>query len=159
MPERGVAQTFRQCHGGTRGAPKRSHLVSKQEGRDIKSIILTLAVTIALAASSTAAGDNYGTSKQEASRMTALVYKTFGHGWEGRCMVKIMWRESGGNPRAANYADSNGGSYGLLQLNGAHRWGGESLAQFQRRMWNPITHLAAAKRLYNGSGFGPWRGC
>jgi soluble lytic murein transglycosylase-like protein len=74
-------------------------------------------------------------------------------------MVRIMWRESGGNPRAANYRDANGGSYGLLQLNGAHRWRGESMAAFQQRMWDPVSHLAAAKRLYNGSGFGPWRGC
>jgi soluble lytic murein transglycosylase-like protein len=74
-------------------------------------------------------------------------------------MVKIMWRESGGNPRAANYRDTAGGSYGLLQLNAVHRWRGETLAQFRARMWNPTTHLAAAKRLYQGSGFAPWRGC
>lgn len=108
---------------------------------------------------SVAQADNYGTSRAEARQMTNLVYQTFGRGYVGNCMVRIMWRESGGNPRAANYRDSNGGSYGLLQLNGAHRWRGESLAQFQRRMWNPITHLQAAKRLYNGAGFSPWRGC
>lgn len=105
----------------------------------------------------TASADNYGTSRTEAARMTSLIYKTFGTGYVGQCFVKIAWRESGMNPRAANYRDSNGGSYGLLQLNGVHRWQGETLAQFQKRMWNPITHLAAAKRLARG-GFGPWRG-
>lgn len=125
----------------------------------MKVALCTSIAVIAMAFVSVASADDYGTSKGEAARMTALVYKTFGNGWQGRCMVKIMWRESGGNPRAANYSDSNGGSYGLLQLNGAHRWSGESMTAFRARMWNPVTHLVAAKRLYNGSGFGPWRGC
>lgn len=125
----------------------------------MKVLLATAAVLIAATFTSAATADNYGTSSTQAAQMTALVYKTFGHGWQGRCMVRIMWRESGGNPRAANYHDSNGGSYGLLQLNGAHKWRGETLSQFQQRMWNPATHLAAARRLYNGSGFGPWGGC
>lgn len=125
----------------------------------MRALICTSIAVIAMAFVSAATADNYGTTRSESQRMTALVYKTFGAGYVGRCMVRIMWRESGGNPRAANYRDANGGSYGLLQLNGAHRWRGESLSQFQRRMWNPYTHLAAAKRLYDGSGFGPWRGC
>lgn len=91
--------------------------------------------------------------------MTRLVLNTFGHGYAGQCMVRIMWRESGGNPRAANYRDWYGGSYGLLQLNAVHRWRGESMTQFRARMWNPVTHLIAAKRLYDGSGFRPWNGC
>ena len=125
----------------------------------MKVAICTSIAVIAMAFASAASADNYGTSRTESNSMTALVYKTFGSGWQGRCMVRIMWRESGGNPRAANYGDSNGGSYGLLQLNGAHRWSGESMSAFRARMWNPVTHLAAAKRLYNGSGFGPWGGC
>jgi hypothetical protein len=125
----------------------------------VKVALCTSIAVIAMAFASAASADSYGTSRSESASMTALVYKTFGTGYAGRCMVRIMWRESGGNPRAANYHDSNGGSYGLLQLNGAHRWRGESLAQFQQRMWNPATHLAAAKRLCNGSGFGPWGGC
>jgi hypothetical protein len=91
--------------------------------------------------------------------MKRMIYKTFGTGYVGQCFIRIANRESGFNPRAANYHDSNGGSYGLLQSNAVHRWGGESLAQFQRRMWNPVSHLAAMKRLYNGAGFSPWRGC
>lgn len=125
----------------------------------MKVLLATAAVLIAATLTTAAQADDYGTTRAQANAMTALVYKTFGTGWQGRCMVRIMWRESGGNPRAANYSDSNGGSYGLLQLNAVHRWRGETLAQFQRRMWNPITHLAAAKRLYSSSGFSPWRGC
>ncbi len=125
----------------------------------MKMLLLTSVVVIMAAFVSSAQGANYGTSRAESAKMTRMVYQTFGYGWQGRCMVRIMWRESGGNPRAANYGDSNGGSYGLLQMNGAHRWRTETLAQFRTRMWNPITHLAAAKRLYASSGFSPWGGC
>ena len=91
--------------------------------------------------------------------MTALVYKTFGHGWQGRCMVRIMRRESGGNPRAANWNDrhANGrGSFGLFQIGRIHvgMVGGD-----YRRLFIPEENIRVAKRLYNGSGFGPWRGC
>ena len=122
---------------------------------------VTIAIAIAvvsLAFAGTASGDNYGTNSAERAQMKALILKTFGSGYVGQCFLRIANRESGFNPRAANYRDSNGGSYGLLQLNGVHRWRGESLSQFQQRMWNPVTHMQAAKRLARG-GFGPWRGC
>jgi len=91
--------------------------------------------------------------------MKTLIYKYFGTGWKGQTMIRCARRESGFNPRAANYGDSNGGSYGLLQLNGVHRWRGETLAQFRTRMWNPDSHLRAAKRLFDSSGVGPWGSC
>lgn len=125
----------------------------------MRMAVATAAVTVAATLVSAANADNYGTTPTRAKQSAELVYRAFGGGWAGACAVRIMWRESGGNPRAANYRDANGGSYGLLQLNGAHRWRGESLAAFQRRMWNVSSHLAAAVRLYRGSGFSPWRGC
>jgi phage-related tail fiber protein len=121
-----------------------------------RSAITVLAVLIPLATVSAAAGENYGTTRAQARQMTAMIYQTFGTGYIGQCFVKIAWRESGMNPRAANYGDSHGGSYGLLQLNGVHRWRGETMTQFRQRMWNPVTHLQAAKRLAR-EGFGPWR--
>ena len=81
----------------------------------MKVALCTFAVVVTATFVSAASADNYGTTKTEAARMTALVYKTFGTGWQGRCMVRIMWRESGGNPRAANYRDVSGGSFGLLR--------------------------------------------
>jgi len=120
-------------------------------------LIAVTAVLFAVTLIQSARADNYGTTSKERAQMTALIYKTFGTGWQGRTMLCIAKRESGLNPRAANYRDSNGGSYGLLQLNGVHRWSNESLSQFQRRMWNPVTHLIAAKRLARG-GLGPWGG-
>ena len=123
----------------------------------MRRIVLLLALLLSALAVQSAGADNYGTDSKEAARMTALIYKTFGTGWKGQTMLCIAKRESGLNPRAANYRDSNGGSYGLFQLNGVHRWRGESLAEFQQRQWNPITHLQAAKRLARG-GLGPWNG-
>ena len=130
----------------------------------MKALVCTSIVVISMAFASAATADNYG-GYVNSPQMAGLVYAKFGGGYAGRCAVAIMYRESKGNPRASNYRDSNGGSYGLMQLNGAHRWRGESLSQFQRRQWNPVTHLIAARRLYDAqrragfSGFGPWRGC
>jgi len=123
----------------------------------VRGLLAIALAASALAFTGVAAGDNYGTNSREAAQMTAMIYKTFGSGWQGRTMVCIARRESGLNPRAANYRDSGGGSYGLLQLNAVHRWRGETLAKFQQRMWNPVTHLQAAKRLARG-GLGPWGG-
>jgi len=121
-------------------------------------MLAALAVTlIAVVFVQNARADNYGTNAREAAAMKALIYQYFGHGWKGETMIRCARRESGFNPRAANYGDSNGGSYGLLQLNGVHRWRGETMAQFRARMWNPRTHLAAAVRLARG-GLGPWGG-
>lgn len=122
-------------------------------------IVVTLVIAvIALIGSHTGRADNYGgVSKTHESQMKALIYKHFGTGWLGREMVCIARRESGLNPRAANYRDSNGGSYGLFQMNGIHRWRNESLSEFQRRMWNPTTHMQAVVRLARG-GLGPWLG-
>lgn len=127
--------------------------------RVLALIALIVALIVVIVAPNAPAA-NYGcVSKAQCRKMEHLVYKTFGRGYAGQCFIRIMYRESGGNPRAANYTDANGGSYGLLQLNGIHRWRGESWNAFLMRMYNPVTHLQAAKRLYLGSGFAPWRGC
>ena len=124
----------------------------------MRFLAATAAVLIAATLTSASAmADNYGTTKAEAAQMKALIYKHFGSGWKGQTMVRCAIRESGLNPRAANYRDSNGGSYGLFQINGIHRWRGETLAQFQRRMWDPVQNVKQAVRLARG-GLGPWGG-
>ena len=123
----------------------------------MKKAITTVVMFLALAVPTAATADNYGTSKAQYAKSKAMVMAVFGPRY-GPTMVRCMNRESGGNPLAANYGDSNGGSYGLLQLNGAHRWREESMAAFRARMWNPVTHLQAAKRLFNSDGLGPWGG-
>src|SRR6478752_4613695 len=113
----------------------------------MKKAITTVVLFLALAVPTAATADNYGTTKAQYAKSKAMVMAVFGPRY-GPTMVRCMNRESGGNPRAANYGDSNGGSYGLLQLNGAHRWRGETMSAFRARMWNPVTHLKAAKRLF-----------
>ena len=125
--------------------------------RGIRVIAASVIAAASLAAVGAASADNYGTTGNERARMTTLIYQTFGTGWQGRTMLCIAKRESGLNPRAANYRDSNGGSYGLFQMNGVHRWRTETLSQFRARMWNPTTHMIAVKRLARG-GLGPWNG-
>lgn len=122
--------------------------------------VFIVVVAIFVGTATTAHSANYGcVSKAQCRQMEALVYQTFGNGYAGRCFIRIMYRESGGNPLAANYGDSHGGSFGLMQLNGVHKWIGESWTAFKKRMFNPRTHLQAALRLYQTSGFSPWGGC
>jgi hypothetical protein len=117
-----------------------------------------VAAAIIMFSASTATADNYGgVSAATEQQMKTLIYKHFGSGWRGQTMVCIARRESGLNPRAANYTDSNGGSYGLFQINGVHRWRGESLQAFRYRMWNPVANVKQAVRLARG-GLGPWGG-
>lgn len=92
------------------------------------------------------------------AKMQGLIHKAFDRYGIGNLMVCIAGRESGFNPMAANYGDSNGGSYGLFQINGIHRWAGESLRHFEWRMWNPYSNISFAVRLYRTSGLGPWGG-
>lgn len=128
----------------------------------MKAVLVTLVIALCLAASAQAKSlDNYGTTPAQHEKSVQLVFRFFGTGWEGREMVRCMDRESGGNPLAVNW---RGLAFGLLQMTSIHRWRGESMRAFQTRMWNPITHLTAAKRLYDaskrayGNGFHPWGG-
>ena len=84
----------------------------------VAAAVSTIALLVGV---QTSGADSYGTTRAEASSSEAAVkavFRPYGRYVEN-CMVRVMWRESGGNPRAANYHDSNGGSYNLLQLNGA----------------------------------------
>jgi hypothetical protein len=130
---------------------------------------ITIATVFVATFVSVAQADNWGgVSPAEYKKNASIVYNAFASRYGssvGREAVRCMNRESGGNRLAANYSDSNGGSFGLLQLNGAHHWRGESMSAFRARMWNVRTHLQAAVRLYAASvrvygwGFKPWRGC
>lgn len=107
-----------------------------------------------LALTGSAYADNYGgNSRREQAEVTKIIQARFGHGWLGRTMLCIARRESGLNPRAANWRDANGGSHGLFQINGVHRgkldWG---------RIYDPHYNTLAAWRLYKGAGLSPWGG-
>lgn len=103
----------------------------------------------------TAHAENYGgVSRTQQAKITRLIYAKFGSGWFGRTMVCIAKRESGLNPRAANWGDSNGGSHGLFQINGIHR----SWVDLNR-IYDPIYNINVAYRLSrNGTSLTPWGG-
>jgi hypothetical protein len=90
--------------------------------------------------------------------MRHVIRSTFGYGSVGDTMLCIAKRESHLRPRAANWTDSNGGSFGLFQINGVWRHRHESTMHFARRMWNPVTNAKFARWLLRTRGLEPWGG-
>lgn len=118
-------------------------------------------ITLVLAGTAVAStNDNYGgVSQQYRQQMINLIYANFGHGWRGQTMVRCAIRESGLNPRAANWRDSHGGSFGLFQINGIHdpSPGTYATRAWIQKMFNPYENIKVAVRLARG-GLGPWGG-
>lgn len=117
-----------------------------------------IAATVAAIAASlvpSAAADNYGCKNaSQCKKMERIIYAKFGTGWQGRTAVCIARRESGLNPRAANWGDANGGSHGLFQINGVHRW---AYGKGARSIYNPYHNTNVAYRLSRGgTSWGPW---
>lgn len=86
-------------------------------------------------------------------------------GWpvsEYDMLVKIIQRESGGNPSAWNKQDPLSGSYGLLQLNGFWCRGKNSYLQGLgvvnncKSLLDPETNLRAGLVIWNRSKWNPW---
>jgi hypothetical protein len=73
-----------------------------------------------------------------------------------RCVIN---RESGGNPAAYNRHDPNGGSRGLVGINGAHNsWLRKAgIIKFPGDLYRPYINLRAARVLYKIAGKDPWR--
>lgn len=139
-----------------------------------------VALTVALLYAGNAGADNYGgVSTAEFNRSAAAVYVAFAKPYgpaAGHEMVRCMIRESGGNPRAANWSDSHPtsqgtfrGSFGLLQIGALHAQhtlgvayrltGGNKL-----RLWDARINIEAGLRLFasdrrqGGRGFRAWGG-
>lgn len=113
-------------------------------------IIVAAAVLVA-----PASADNYGcTNQAQCRKMERIIYAKFGNGWQGRTAVCIARAESGLNPRAANWGDANGGSHGLFQINGIHRW---AYGKGKTSIYNPWHNTNVAYRLSRGgSSWGAW---
>jgi len=86
-------------------------------------------------------------------------------GWpvsEYNQLVKIIDRESGGNPSAHNSSDPNGGSFGLMQINGFWCKGKSSYLQTNgilsscKMLLDPQVNLRAGLVIWNRSGWNPW---
>ena len=79
-------------------------------------------------------------------------------------LESIMTRESNCTPNAFNRKDPNGGSRGLLQINGSwNKWlAGLDIIDKPKDLLDPITNLRAGLAIYNygvnryGFGWGPW---
>ena len=79
-------------------------------------------------------------------------------------LESIMTRESNCTPNAFNRKDPNGGSRGLLQINGSwNKWlAGLDIINKPKDLLDPVTNLRAGLAIYNygvnryGFGWGPW---
>jgi hypothetical protein len=125
----------------------------------VKVLLCTSIAVVAMAFASVATADNFGTNATQAAQMKTLIYQAFGSGWKGQTMIRCAARESGFNPRAANWHDSHGGSFGLFQINGIHDPASGSYATraWISRMMVPAENIRMAVRLARG-GLGPWGG-
>jgi len=129
--------------------------------RNVTALIIVTTLVLLVSVFVTAArADNYGgVSPTTQSKMIDLIYANFGHGWKGDTMVRCARRESGFNPRAANWHDSHGGSFGLFQINGVHdpAPGSYATRAWIAKMMDPYENIKVAVRLARG-GLGPWGG-
>lgn len=79
-------------------------------------------------------------------------------------LESIMKRESNCTPNAINRKDPNGGSRGLLQINGSwNNWlADKGIISKPKDLLDPVTNLLAGLEIYNygmeryGFGWGPW---
>ena len=73
-------------------------------------------------------------------------------------LARIMWRESRCNPAAHNPADPWGGSFGLLQINGANvGWATRSgYISTRNDLLDPKHNVKVALELWKLYGWRPW---
>ena len=82
-------------------------------------------------------------------------------GWpadQAPMLARVMFRESRCNPFAYNAQDSNGGSRGLMQMNGTHvKWLTElGYITTLDDLFIPEVNLAASAHLYRMVGWSAW---
>ena len=111
--------------------------------------------------SSTIFIDPYSTACEQFSALAINL------GWDPNqrtVLESIMQRESNCTPNAINRKDPNGGSRGLLQINGSwHKWLiGKGIITKKQDLLQAQTNLLAGLEIYNygmeryGFGWGPW---
>jgi len=73
-------------------------------------------------------------------------------------LARVMFRESRCIPTAYNAKDSNGGSRGLMQINGTHKRWLMQLGYINNLddLYNPDINLRAALHLYDMVGWSAW---
>ena len=91
----------------------------------------------------------------------AYVADAISAGWpasEAPMLARVMFRESRCDPTAFNAKDSNGGSRGLLQINGTHKLWLMQTGYINNLddLFNPDINLRAALHLWNMVGWSAW---
>jgi len=91
----------------------------------------------------------------------AYVADAISAGWpasEAPMLARVMFRESRCDPTAFNAKDSNGGSRGLMQINGTHKlWLMQTgYINNLNDLFNPDVNLRAALHLWNMVGWSAW---
>ena len=119
-----------------------------------QTITLTSIVPTTTAAPATTTTVPKGCAEYVADAITA--------GWpadQAPVLARVMFRESRCNPKAWNGADSNGGSRGLLQINGIHEaWLIEAgIITKLDDLFYPDVNIRAAVHLYRMVGISAWR--
>ena len=92
---------------------------------------------------------------------SAYVADAISAGWpasEAPMLARVMFRESRCDPTAYNAKDSNGGSRGLMQINGTHKlWLMQTgYINNLNDLFNPDINLRAALHLWNMVGWSAW---
>ena len=118
-----------------------------------QTITLTSIVPTTTVAPATATTVPKGCAEYVADAITA--------GWpadQAPMMARVMFRESRCNPMAWNGKDSNGGSRGLLQINGVHEtWLIEAgIITKLDNLFYPDVNIRAALQVYRILGWQAW---
>jgi hypothetical protein len=132
-------------------AHKPSDSLPKTTGQ--QTITLTSIVPTTTAAPATTTTVPKGCAEYVADAITA--------GWpadQAPMLARVMFRESRCNPKAWNGADSNGGSRGLLQVNGIHEtWLIEAgIITKLDDLFYPDVNIRAALQVYRILGWQAW---
>ena len=133
---------------GASKAPERQLQPGEQITTTLISIVPTLPTT-----SITTIAPIKGCAQYVADAITA--------GWpadQAPMLARVMFRESRCNPLAYNAKDSNGGSRGLMQMNGTHvQWLTElGYITTLDDLFKPEVNLAASAHLYRMVGWQAW---
>lgn len=108
-----------------------------------------------VAANGGVTGDCWGCAtplmRELTRRVVAARFRPAG-GYAVRVALCIVSRESGFNPGAVNHRDPSGGSHGLAQINGAHRWRYDF-----GRIYDPVYNAGVMWAMSRGGrSWGPW---
>jgi hypothetical protein len=128
--------------------------VKLQPGEQITTTLISIVPTLPTIAPTTTTEAIKGCAQYVADAITA--------GWpadQSPTLARVMFRESRCNPLAFNSQDSNGGSRGLMQVNGVHEtWLKEAgIITHLDDLFRPEVNIRAALHLWRMVGWQAWK--